>query len=360
VRERVFGVTHGKEMDTKNMLDIIFFTTWDQMYTYGTQHITCVKEYQIDQIEYGFDSFLEKHKLSNEIQRDLQSNNSLEILANEVIILNENPENYKKIIENGWKITELLSSKIKLKVDVTSISGIIVSTHLNHDDIDRALEWIEEMSRCNYEFPEIKHKLIEIKELRNGHHIENITNNKTLNSIAQLYRELRAFAKAEKILLRALELQPNSTYSHTQLGGLYRKTKFYLGGINHYEKALKIKKDKFALNGLGGLFRDFGEYDNALDCYKAALELNSWDMEAHTGIGAVYIDLREYENANYHFEIAGTNTVNFLFKEYRMYEKEKSIDKAIECLEQILNIQPNNSRAKSELNKFNNINKINC
>ncbi len=354
-RERVFGITHGKVKGLEDNLNIVFFKSWDQMYSYGKEHIIGVKQYNNVPIENGFNfnSFLDKYKNSNGIDQNIQNSNAVDTLANEVLILNKSQGNYQKIIENGWKITNLLKSKIKLTFDVKNISSIIVSTHLNHEDISKSIEWIEEMSRCGYQFPDIKYKLMEIKRLQAGYHLENITNNNTLNSIARLYKELKAYSKAEIILLRALELQPNSTYTLTQLGGLYRKLRYHEDGITHYQRSLRIKEDKFALNGLGGLYRDIRDYDNALKCYKNALELNERDMEAHTGIGAVYIDLKEYEQANDHFEKAGTDTVNFLFKEYRMYERENSIESAIGCLKQILNINPSNTRAKSELIKYN-------
>ncbi|MEH6938321.1 hypothetical protein V7056_10730 [Bacillus sp. JJ664] len=291
--------------------------------------------------------------LTNQDLKNIPSVDAIDALANEVIILNKTPENYNKIIENGWKLTELLTSKIKIRVDVKEISSIIVSAHIDHNDINKAIEWLDEMSKCGYEFPYITKKLMGINKLQNGHHLENITDNRTLNSIASLYKELKAYNKAKSVLVRALELQPNNRYSLAQLGGIYRKLQMHSEGIIQYEKSLKIQENKHALNGLGGIYRDITDYDNALKYYKSALELNESDMVAHTGIGAVYIDLKEYENANYHFEIAGINTIKYLENEYIMFMKENSIEKAFECLEQILSIDPNNTRAKNELDYIN-------
>ncbi|MCA1322436.1 hypothetical protein LC085_21405 [Bacillus tianshenii] len=287
--------------------------------------------------------------LNTQEKEYVYSVDSIDALADEVMTLNKIPDNYNKIIEIGWKLTDLLTSKIKIEVDIKEISGIIVSAHIDHYDIINAIKWLDEMAKWGYEFPHINNKLMEIKKLQNGFHIENITDNQTLNSIARLYKDLKAYNKAKSILERALELKPNSTYSLTQLGGIYRKLKMYAEGKMQYEKSLKLLVDKHALNGLGGIYRDIADYDNALKCYHSAIELDESDKVTHTGIGAVYIDLKDYETADSHFQMAGLNTIKYLEKEYSMLIREKSFEIAIDCLKQILDIDPNNTRAKKEL-----------
>jgi tetratricopeptide (TPR) repeat protein len=266
------------------------------------------------------------------------------------ILVDASKSNEQNIILNARKIIDLINSNITLSQDMNEASRIIVSVHLNNDDIDNAIRWVNEMISRGQKLYHIKEKLIKLKELQNGIHINNIRDNKTLNSIGQLYRELKSFTKGREVYLRAHTLQPRNTISLTQLGRLCRDAGWHDEGITWYEKAINIIPNKYSLNGLGAIYRDLNDFENAIDAYFVSLGIDDVEnSSAHLGVGAVYMDIGNYDDADFHFRLAGESAINFLFKEFESYKNNNIIDKAIKCLEQILNINPDNVRAKNEL-----------
>jgi hypothetical protein len=225
---------------------------------------------------------------------DIQSNPLHEII-NEIKNLANEDGSDTRLVENGWRINDFLISNIHLsheiKGEINEISRIIVSAHLNNDNLQNAINWVNEISKFGYKLNHIKSKLLEIMKLQNGLYISDIRDNRTLNSIGLLYRELKTYPKAKTIYLRALELDPRNILSLTQFGALCRKAGWYDEGISYFEQAINIKKAKHTYNGLGGLFRDMGELDKAIEVYNSSLKLDNEDnCAAHTGIGAVYFD----------------------------------------------------------------------
>lgn len=288
--------------------------------------------------------------LNNE--RHDNSGNELDNLIDKILDDN-NTINYLETINYGRKIIELLKNNIQITKDVKSVSNVIVSAHLNNNELENATLWVDELIKYGHNLYHIKNKLVSLKNLQGGLNLNDIRNNRTLNSIGKLYRELKAYLKAREVYERALKLEPRNTYTLTQLGRLCKDAKWLSDGIMYYEQSLNIRMDIFPLNGLGAIYRECENFDSAIEAYYTSLNINPDDNPyAHKGLGAVYIDLRLYSEANYHFELAGTSSINYLYDELEKYKNLNLIDDAIKCLEQILEINPNDINAKEELFKY--------
>jgi pentatricopeptide repeat protein len=388
-RERIFGYTLGKKNRLKGKLEVYFFSSWNEMISHGKIYFSETIEdnefivmeslspietrfvgEQINLVEshnsvegkwerlrptYFEDNVYERDNLISLFSTVDKSNMSelpsnLKNIINEVSRLDTVPNTADIIIKNGWKIVELLTSRISISRELNDLSRVIVSAYINNGDVEDALEWVNEISKKGYKLDNIKGNLENIIKYQKGRHILDIRDNQTLNCIGSFHRELKAFNKAKSIFLRALELEPKSTYSLTQLGRLCRDAGWYQEGISFYNEAIAIKVSKYPYNGLGAILKDNGNLIQARDAFLLSLELDDRNnVAAHSGIGSVYIKLGQFDDAAWHFNLAGEDPIKYLIDEYYVNKKIKLIDKAIRCLEYILKLQPHNRFAEKEL-----------
>ena len=112
----------------------------------------------------------------------------------------------------------------------------------------------------------------------------------TLNNLAELYRSMGDYAKAEPLYQRALKIRekalgpdhPDTATALNNLAGLYRSMGDYAKAEPLYQRALKIREKALgpdhpdtatALNNLAALYRSMGDYAKAEPLYQRALKI---------------------------------------------------------------------------------------
>jgi tetratricopeptide (TPR) repeat protein len=267
-------------------------------------------------------------------------------------------DDYLNNIENLYNYTEeyilkisknfptLLSEAIEIPEKTEELFNLIITVKLNNEDINTCTVWLIEVKRSGISVDDILKKLNSIKSEQKGIEIEDIDDVFTLNRISDLYKDLKAIKKAKTILLRSLQINKRNKYTLNMLGKISRLSSSYQEGINFYLKALEVEENAYSYNGLGAIYRDINELHEAERCYITALNLNEkHDLSvSHRGLGAVYYDMELYNKGDEHFILAG-------FDEYISAKRKNSHEKAVEILRLILSFDKNHVKARDLLNE---------
>lgn len=123
-----------------------------------------------------------------------------------------------------------------------------------------------------YERGEIDNARIALEE---ASHIEP-NNPEIINKLAFVTAKSGDTLKGIKLYERSLELDENDDLTHNAIASLYRQEKAYERAQDHYRKAIEID-DEYAQTfyNYANLLVDMGEVEEARVMYKRALELQS-------------------------------------------------------------------------------------
>ena len=96
-----------------------------------------------------------------------------------------------------------------------------------------------------------------------------------LLGLGALYIHEKQYDNAEKILKRAVRLEPQNPAIHNNLGVIYIEKKEYNKAIRKYEKAIELKPDfADAYFNLGLVYRLNGKLNKVQEFFEKAIELN--------------------------------------------------------------------------------------
>ncbi len=104
----------------------------------------------------------------------------------------------------------------------------------------------------------------------------------------------------EKIikLQQQIKNHPDDPAYHFLIAGLYKRGEYYQESFNHYIKVLDINPSSYqTLNNVGNIFFKFGQFPQAINYYKKALELNSEFILA-------YLNMSFAQTESFHFKDA--------------------------------------------------------
>ena len=145
----------------------------------------------------------------------------------------------------------------------------------------------------------------------------------------------------------------NDDSLYNLIGSAYFDKKEYDNAIEAYQKAVEINpKDDEAYNNMGSAYNHKKEYDNAIEAYQKAVEINPKRDEAYYNIGVAYGKKQEYDNAIEAYQKAveinpkkdgAYNNMGIAY--YHLGEFDKVIDAYVKAL----NINPQNSGAYTGL-----------
>ncbi len=104
--------------------------------------------------------------------------------------------------------------------------------------------------------------------------------------------------KAQALLIKLINQNPNISNAHVNLGIIFVKNKSYNEAENSFNRALIINPNNiYALNQLGFLYRRQGDFTKAKESYEKAININSDYAYAHLNLGILY-DLYMYDLVN--------------------------------------------------------------
>ncbi|MBD3649485.1 MAG: tetratricopeptide repeat protein, partial [Pseudomonadales bacterium] len=99
--------------------------------------------------------------------------------------------------------------------------------------------------------------------------------------------------------MRALELDPEHSDAHVNMGRLLQEAGEYETAEKHYHRALKADEDNvLAAFKLGTLYEDMGRIQQAIDAYKQAASF----ADAHYNLSRLYELVGEHAQALKHLK----------------------------------------------------------
>jgi type II secretory pathway predicted ATPase ExeA/Tfp pilus assembly protein PilF len=131
--------------------------------------------------------------------------------------------------------------------------------------------------------------------------------------------------EAERLLVKAIKIDPQNARAHFDLGKLYTRSK---------------------------------DYSKAIKAYRDAADLNYRSADAFFNLGFIYAEKKDYLNAEKMFILATDSRTDYLdktlFNLAVVQEKQGKTNQCIENLEKALDINPTNQRVRTYLNHFKN------
>lgn len=121
---------------------------------------------------------------------------------------------------------------------------------------------------------------------------------KALDNLGNVYRDIGLYGEALKEYERALEINPYSVEAHNNLGILYVNRGLYDEAIEEYMLAIEINPNLAGVhNNLGNTYRKKGLYDKALREYHEAVNLDPRFVDAYNNLGVTLAEMGELREA---------------------------------------------------------------
>ena len=190
----------------------------------------------------------------------------------------------------------------------------------------------------------------------------NLARNKTkAKAKANLGGELISSGKPGagiKLLLEALEMDPENADIHHELALGYRNLRKDERAFYHFNKALTLRPAfPEALNNLGTLYLMIGKWDRAIEAFEKALNFTTYKTPhfAYNNMGLAYFKKKEYEKAIENYRKALT-----LFNEYAACHRNLAIvydalnrhEQAVHAYKRAISLAPDEPGAYLELGRL--------
>lgn len=152
-------------------------------------------------------------------------------------------------------------------------------------------------------------------------------------------------SEAEKLYLEILELAPDNTDTLNLLGLLKLQQQQFDDAIFYIKKAVALKPCAYFYVNLGTAYSDKEDYQNAIECFKKALEYNKEDYDAWFNLGFCYKQLKDYEKAIQAYQSAiaiKPNQADAYFNIGNIYEHQNETAIALEYYKKALEYRDDN------------------
>lgn len=164
------------------------------------------------------------------------------------------------------------------------------------------------------------------------------------------------YSESIRILEKVLEIKPNHTASHINLGEIYIKKGDYLRGIKHFTKAVTLEpKNARSFAFLGMAYELNGEAENAEANYCRALEINPDYSGVYSKLGSLWQSEEKWDRAFSFFSAAAESNPHNAELFYRLgiaYEHMKQPDKAIRQYEKAINLNTEHGGSHFNIGKI--------
>nr|XP_033809118.1 protein O-mannosyl-transferase TMTC1 [Geotrypetes seraphini] len=158
--------------------------------------------------------------------------------------------------------------------------------------------------------------------------------------------------KATAHYLKAINLRPNHYVAMANLGRLYRSLGQNKEAETWYKRALKITRNSEILSPLGALYYNTGRYKEALKIYRESVTLQPSNKEILLALAQVLAIMGETNEAEKMTNRIAAEEKGCL-ECYRLlsaiYNKQKNYIKALEAIENALQLKPKDPKVISEL-----------
>jgi Flp pilus assembly protein TadD/peroxiredoxin len=152
---------------------------------------------------------------------------------------------------------------------------------------------------------------------------------------------------------QSLDLRPNYTIALLNLGNLYRHQGIFDKAQDLFSRALQFQSDDAEANySLGMLYAQQNQLKQASDYLQKAAALRPGYPEALNNLGVVYVRTGDYDRAEEQFKTCIRLTPSFdqsYFNLAQLYAIRHEKQQAIQTLQQLLELQPQNQAAQRAL-----------
>ena len=156
--------------------------------------------------------------------------------------------------------------------------------------------------------------------------------------------DAQASPAAEVAYQNAIRLGRVSSALYHALGAVQAKLKKYQQSLENFQKALEIDPENvYAWNGLGYVYHDLRRYDEAITAYRQALQLDPQYASPWNGLGLVYEDQGQYDQAIHHYTRALEIDPAYKWAYANIgncHRKQSRYDEAITAFRQALQLDP--------------------
>ena len=135
----------------------------------------------------------------------------------------------------------------------------------------------------------------------------NEQNPRALAELGWAYSFLGNQLEAEKVLLQALDLNPDSVEAHAYYAELLADQADYEGAALHSRQAIQLDQQSLvALRARGYVLYYTGNYEESAQQFEQAIAINNRVADLHQFLGLIYWTLGRYDEAIERFNVADT------------------------------------------------------
>jgi tetratricopeptide (TPR) repeat protein len=174
------------------------------------------------------------------------------------------------------------------------------------------------------------------------------------------YAEEKDTAKQRQILnesialmIKSLQIFPDYTDEHTELGKAYLMKGDYDSAIAHFKRAIALSDyQSIAANNLGTAYLRTGKLKEAIGAYNLAIKINGGFVAAYYNLGCTYAQTQQADSAVYVLNKVLSFDPNYLNAYMQLgivYYNSGKMDLAIANINKVLQADPNNVDAMNTL-----------
>jgi len=115
------------------------------------------------------------------------------------------------------------------------------------------------------------------------------------HDLGVLYREQGDREKTIAEYKKALEIDPQYTYSFINLGSIYFDVRRYAEAEELFKNSIKSAPTAAAYHNLGLVYRKTAKYEQAIEAYEEALRLYPSYMKVYDELSIIYRRLKKYD-----------------------------------------------------------------
>jgi tetratricopeptide (TPR) repeat protein len=189
------------------------------------------------------------------------------------------------------KAIEVVQSALKKKNDQKEIFGLLASLYRKQKDYPKAIEAMERVvgmdsrnDQAHFQlgalYDESKNKEKSIASMKKAIEL-NPRNAAALNYLGYTWAEMGVqLDEAERLIERALKIEPNDGFYIDSLGWVYYQKGDYAKAVEHLERAVDLTRDDpTIIEHLGDAYERSGKVDRAVARYREALKKSKEDEQ---------------------------------------------------------------------------------
>ncbi|MFV2061304.1 MAG: tetratricopeptide repeat protein [Gammaproteobacteria bacterium] len=169
-----------------------------------------------------------------------------------------------------------------------------------------------------------------------------------------LYLKKKQWNDARVLFQQQLIQQPANARLYFQLGRIAYGEKNYQQALQHYDKAVELKKGNYpkAIVNKGLVFDAQKKYQAAIVSYKKAIEIDKNYSQAWNNLGLAYYHLKDFTQAQTALKQAVSLRTDYALAWYnlgRSYSRDNNYSKAIDAYSQAITAKPHYAKARLNL-----------